>query len=147
MSTTSHTFVRFLTENIEATTELWVIDCVTCAVIFAIPERLHRARRKDGQGFYCPNGHMMSWRETDTDRLRKQLETEKRNRAHFEQRWRESEDDLVNEKRSKAAIKGQLTKTKKRVANGVCPCCNRTFVNLARHMQGQHPEYEGEGAA
>jgi hypothetical protein len=28
------------------------------------------------------------------------------------------------------------------VANGVCPCCNRTFQNLARHMAGKHPDYE-----
>jgi len=44
-------------------------------------------------------------------------------------------------KRQKAAAKGQLTKTKRRVANGVCPCCNRTFADLSAHMHGQHPEY------
>lgn len=33
---------------------------------------------------------------------------------------------------------------KKRVGNGVCPCCNRTFENLSRHMSCKHPEYKTE---
>lgn len=28
----------------------------------------------------------------------------------------------------------------KRIHNGVCPCCNRSFVNLQRHMKTKHPE-------
>ena len=43
--------------------------------------------------------------------------------------------------RRMAAAKGELTKMKKRVGNGVCPCCNRQFVNLQRHMATQHPGY------
>ena len=38
-------------------------------------------------------------------------------------------------------MKGQVTRIKKRVANGVCPCCNRTFKDLAAHMSTQHPDY------
>lgn len=33
---------------------------------------------------------------------------------------------------------------KNRVANGVCPCCNRHFENLERHMKGQHPDFQPE---
>lgn len=39
------------------------------------------------------------------------------------------------------AEKGAKTKLKKRIAKGACPCCNRHFVNLQRHIEGQHPEY------
>lgn len=46
--------------------------------------------------------------------------------------------------RALRATKGRLTKTKKRIANGVCPCCNRHFVNLERHMTGKHPDYTKE---
>jgi hypothetical protein len=48
--------------------------------------------------------------------------------------------------RSHAATKGHVTRKKRqleRVASGVCPCCNRSFVNLRRHMKTQHPEFEG----
>ncbi|WP_165394478.1 helix-turn-helix domain-containing protein [Pseudoxanthomonas winnipegensis] len=30
---------------------------------------------------------------------------------------------------------------RQRVMNGVCPCCNRTFENLRRHMHDKHPEF------
>ena len=45
------------------------------------------------------------------------------------------------ETRRRAAAKGQLTKVKKRVGNGVCPCCTRSFTDLARHMESKHPAY------
>jgi hypothetical protein len=28
----------------------------------------------------------------------------------------------------------------------VCPCCNRTFENLARHMNSKHRGYAAESA-
>jgi hypothetical protein len=31
-----------------------------------------------------------------------------------------------------------------RIGNGVCPCCNRSFTNLRRHMTTKHPEYPKE---
>jgi hypothetical protein len=49
--------------------------------------------------------------------------------------------DRNQAKRSLAAQKGVTTRIKRRVANGVCPCCKRTFQDLARHMAGQHPRY------
>lgn len=27
-----------------------------------------------------------------------------------------------------------------RIGAGICPCCNRTFSQLARHMQSKHPD-------
>ncbi|HYC31767.1 MAG TPA: hypothetical protein VEB59_05720, partial [Gemmatimonadales bacterium] len=50
----------------------------------------------------------------------------------------------VSEQRDQTAAslrstKGVVTKIKRRVAGGVCPCCNRTFSDLARHMSGKHP--------
>lgn len=32
-----------------------------------------------------------------------------------------------------------------RVGAGVCPCCKRTFQQLARHMKCKHPKYRTEG--
>ncbi len=32
-------------------------------------------------------------------------------------------------------------RTRKRVGSGVCPCCSRTFQQLARHMKAKHPAY------
>ena len=35
----------------------------------------------------------------------------------------------------------KIKRIEKRVANGVCPCCHRQFVQLTRHMKNKHPEY------
>jgi len=38
--------------------------------------------------------------------------------------------------------KAAAARLQKRVANGVCPCCTRSFANLRRHMETTHPEYK-----
>lgn len=67
---------------------------------------------------------------------------------NLEQKLKRREDELARTradrdqvKASNRALKGVVTRTKKRVGNGVCPCCNRTFQQLARHMEAKHPEY------
>lgn len=44
------------------------------------------------------------------------------------------------------AAVGQVTKLKNRVGHGVCPCCNRSFGNLARHIESEHPTFIAEAA-
>lgn len=46
-----------------------------------------------------------------------------------------------------AAARGQVTRLKRRAANGVCPCCTRTFADLKRHMANQHPDFTLESDA
>lgn len=116
--------------------ELTITSC-WCGIRLAIPNSLYRQARDNGTTVYCPIGHIFAWKETEVDRLRAQADQAKRD-AKF---WRDQAD---NERRRHASTKGQLTKTKNRVANGVCPCCNRSFEQLARHMKSQHPNYPNE---
>ena len=111
-------------------------------VLFGMPEWLEHARQVDHQTFYCPLGHPNHYPagKTESERLRDQLNAE----IAYSKRKSEA---LEREKRLHAATKGELTKTKNRIANGVCPCCNRSFAQLTRHMKSQHPEYVGEGNA
>ena len=37
--------------------DLFVSDCASCGVIFAIPRTMEERRREDHRAFYCPNGH------------------------------------------------------------------------------------------
>src|SRR5690606_15231496 len=66
-----------------------------------------------------------------------------------EQKLREAEAQnvhLTDQLRATAleaeAMRVQLLKERQRFANGVCPCCNRSFTNVARHMRTQHPDYD-----
>lgn len=107
--------------------------CVACGVRFGLPPGYIEDRRGDKKDFFCPNGHKMSFGENETDRLR-------RERDILKQRIAQKDDEVAEAKRQAASAKGQLTKLTKRVAHGVCPCCNRTFANLARHMATKHTE-------
>ena len=41
--------------------------CIECGVLFSLPATMYRARLKDGDPFYCPNGHEQ-WFLTDSDK-------------------------------------------------------------------------------
>lgn len=126
------------------TITMFLTDCANCGVVFAVTDTFDQKRRTDGQTFYCPNGHPLTYGENDLDQERKARKRAEQ-RANDLARDRDSlRWHLDHERKSKAAYKGQLTKVKNRVKNGVCPCCNRTFVNLQRHMQSQHPGWHTE---
>lgn len=123
-----------------------VLECCSCSVDFGLGTNFIAERQKDHQTFYCPNGHPQGYfGDNETEKRAKELAAEK-DRLERQLRYaREDRDDQRTRRlaaeRQRAAAKGQLTKTKNRIANGVCPCCNRTFVNLGKHMSGQHPDY------
>lgn len=113
---------------------LEITTCASCGVSFALPVHMLNERRRTGKDFYCPNGHGLSYRQTTEEKMRVQLDAA-RARARHEADQREAAE------RSVRAHKGANTRLRKRVAAGVCPCCSRSFQNLARHMAGQHPDY------
>ena len=115
--------------------------CPMCQCVYAIPEDLHdRAGADSDVYFHCPNGHSLHYTET----LREKLDRQKRATEYAKNRAISWMDQCGAAERSGRATKGHVTRLKKRVAAGVCPCCNRTFKDLARHMKSKHPDY-GEG--
>jgi hypothetical protein len=112
--------------------------CVNCGVEFASP--ILKFRRNDGGNFYCPNGHQMSYTETEATKLRKQLTqaNQKREEAERQKEWAEVRQREAEE--AKRKVERKLKRTVKRVNAGVCPHCQRTFQQLARHMQCKHAE-------
>lgn len=116
------------------TVTLQETECCVCGVTFAFPQKLHKELMITGKAFYCPNGHSQVYTELETDRLRKLLDAERERRRQVELQLTSAQDQLQ-------ATKRELQHHKKRVGNGVCPCCNRSFVQLQRHMKTRHPEY------
>lgn len=110
---------------IEVKVEMTQMTCPICGVCYSIPEELRRKREETGEPMFCCNGHQLSYKENEVARLRKMVEeANRRNTA------------LAAELGSERAAKARL---EKRVRRGVCPCCSRTFQNLARHMATKHP--------
>jgi hypothetical protein len=125
--------------------------CNSCGVVFSAPRYFFDARRMDKRLFYCPNGHGLSWQESDFDRMRRERDRLKQENARLEDHRRAAEraeqaalEHANYERRRVAAAKGQITRLKNRAAAGVCPCCSRTFVNLQRHMATKHAKFLAE---
>jgi hypothetical protein len=116
--------------------------CCNCFTHFAMDRALHDRSRAEGGTFYCPNGHGQHYTETEVQRLKKQLDNANKRMGWAEDSATRALAEAQQTRREKAAIKGQLTKTRNRIANGVCPCCNRTFQNVARHMTTKHPDFK-----
>ncbi|MCR1785334.1 hypothetical protein KVF89_22530 [Nocardioides carbamazepini] len=145
MSTTSVIPVN-RTVNVEKS--IVVIECANCSIDFGIGAVFQRRRRDDHETFYCPNGHGNHYpgpsdAEKERERLAGELDAARSLAARESRRRADAENTARRKDYEARAAKGQLTKTKKRVAAGVCPCCNRSFQNLAKHMAGQHPSYAG----
>jgi hypothetical protein len=125
-------------------TETFVVKCCgNCGIQFAVPDHFDEENRKKGaeKTWYCPNGHPRVYRKTTADEEREKrvaaeaaLLAARTDRDYWQFRARKQE-------KSKIAMRGQVTRIKNRVGHGVCPCCEREFQNLKRHMNTKHPEF------
>jgi len=99
--------------------------------------------RKSGTALHCPFGNANYWNigKSDSEKLKEQLEAERRERQRAEQRVAEYADEAKRERNRANGYKGHATRITKRAKAGVCPCCNRTFKQLAAHMATQHPQF------
>lgn len=116
--------------------------CCTCGIGFAFDSEIYKRKTRDHSAFYCPMGHSQHFvGESDVEKLRRELEYEKKLKD-----WARNDRDAAQARaksleHSRNGLKGSLTKIKRRVGNGVCPCCKRTFPQLSRHMKIKHPSY------
>lgn len=108
--------------------------CASCGVIFAMPAHFAEKRRETGDSFHCPNGHSLVY-QSELRKLRAQLDAE-------QTRVKRLREEVERERKRHAATKGELTKMRKRAGAGVCPCCKRSFVALARHVASKHPDFD-----
>jgi hypothetical protein len=141
--------LRLQVLTIERKHKLVTETCARCGVLFAMEEAFQKERLADKANFCCPEGHLQSYQgKSEAAKLREQLEEERRKRQRAEQAvareadWRREAEDRAKHERHRAnGYKGHATRITKRAKAGVCPCCNRTFQQLARHMATQHPTF------
>lgn len=110
-------------------------NCCACGIPFFMPTyHYKRLLANKGESFYCPNGHSMSYTgKTEAQKLKEQLDQLKKEKELSETEMQDKWLDALSEKQ-------KLEKKLKRLHNGVCPCCNRSFGNLQQHIKKQHPE-------
>ncbi len=116
-----------------------------CGMTFAVPNWWEKNRRDDHTWWYCPNGHSQHFyaksdaeiAQAERDKAIRQRDRALNNAAQNRQRWKREEG-------TSRALRGHVTRVKRRVMNGVCPCCKRCFQDWARHMKSKHPNYLNE---
>ncbi len=137
-----------MSKTYEATRTMVSEECCHCGMLFGMTADFQRWRRKDHEWFYCPRGHKQYYdSKSDEEELRDQLALKQKVLDDARRRITQATQRAATAERKRAAQKGQVTKLKNRIKNGVCPCCNMTFKDLARHMLSKHPEFaNGETA-
>lgn len=125
--------VRFGPGNITMITE----TCIDCGVVFAMTAEFKQTRLENhSKRFYCPNGHHMVYSgKTEAEKLRDLLAAAKAQAVH-------ATDQAYAAAVEVESLRTTLLRDRHRFANGVCPCCNRSFENVRRHMENKHPDYD-----
>lgn len=119
--------------NVEVT--LTQMSCDSCGGVFAITEDYRSRRQDQGGNWHCPYcGQSWFYTENRNDKLKEENQKLAR-RLELEKNRRDSAE------KSLVAQKGVNIKLKNRIKHGVCPCCHRTFKQLASHMKNKHPDY------
>jgi hypothetical protein len=123
--------------------EFTLITCCKndCGITFAVPNWWNQGKRETRKTFYCPNGHPQSFTgASDIEKARRERDIARQQVARAEQ---EAAEALARAQKAELAEK----KLKKCASAGTCPCCSRTFSNMATHMKRQHPTFVEEGGA
>ncbi len=117
--------------KVNVITDLAVKECPVCGVFYALPQQLDGKHQENGEGWYCPNGHTLVYKDTEAMRLRHRLD-------QTEAELDRTRGNLDGALRQVSAHKGAITRMKNRSQNGVCQECHRHFENLERHMKTKH---------
>ncbi len=114
---------------------LETILCCNCGVPFGMTDDYQQRRRADHATFYCPAGHPQSYHgKSAEEKLREQL-------AEKERALTAAKCAEMNERNAREKVERKMRRQCRRVHAGVCPCCNRTFKQLAAHMAQKHPDF------
>jgi hypothetical protein len=132
--------------TIEYLAVIETVNCCSCGVLFGMPEQMLRSRREDGKEFFCPSGHQQHFTKTEAQRLRERLANTEQSLKYARASASAARDQLAASERSRAALKGVVTRQRNRSAAGMCPVdgCRRHFSNLGQHMSTEHPDYSHE---
>ena len=125
-----------MSTTLQYTDTLVTETCIHCWARFAMPFELRDQRKKDHNSFFCVAcGKGMIYSGESVEAKYKRL-------YHQEQQAHDQAKARARDAEEKAAnLERTAKRLRKRAANGVCPCCKRSFKELAAHMKTKHPDY------
>jgi hypothetical protein len=106
------------------------MECPSCGLPYCVPSKWRDKKMEANGSFNCPNGCSLHYnKETESQRLQKIIDEKNRQLDNANNR-------MLDEMNERKKVERKL----KRVHNGTCPCCKRSFPNLHAHMKSKHPE-------
>lgn len=139
--------------TINYTGTLVTVSC-WCGIRHAVPQPLRDVQlRQHDEGetvqvVYCPLGHKhVPSGESRSARLARELDYSRDYAARLAARAEQAKAEARGQKAAKTRARNERDRARTRAAVGVCPCCNRTFKQLAAHMARKHPDYGPVGDA
>lgn len=121
-----------------------VCECTVCGVSYGMTVNYRNSRRRDHKTWYCPNGDSQYFPgESEIEKAERLRKAATARAEALRDQLNASERSKADLERSRAALKGHLTRARNRIANGVCPVagCHRHFDNVQAHMTTEHPTY------
>ena len=135
--------------TVEITTKLVTITCcrTDCGILFAVPERWQQTRRRDHSDFFCPNGHPQRYNaRSEEEKLREELASAQRSLKWQREDNRRLADDNMTLARSRTALRGVVTRLRRKAVAGECAFCGHRFPDVAAHVAELHPGVEPEAS-
>lgn len=103
-----------------------------CNLTFAFTREFYNRVHNDHSWWYCPRGHQQHYNgQSDAQKLQQARVREQALNDQLTAAIRDAEDTRI-----------ALMRDRSRYVNGVCLCCKRSFENVRRHMQTEHPDYD-----
>jgi hypothetical protein len=130
--------------SVETSVTYIELTCWVCGCQFAVDNRMYSERKNRGEDLWCPHGCHLSLGEPKSVKLQRDLEKAKRDTAFWIARSDEHQRCAERQVRRVVALRGVVTRTKRRIAAGKCPCCHVRFSDLQGHMSKTHPDYGDE---
>jgi len=128
----------------------FISPCWKCKSDVWLPAPLYKAARHSSRiVFFCPYGHaaVFSEDETEADKLRRERDRLFQRMSMLDDTVRAQREELFRSRETITALKNEAVKVRKRAKAGTCPCCHRTFRQMALHMRNKHPEFKAEEIA
>lgn len=127
--------------------DLTIKECPSCGIVYGIPQDFNDKRFNDGGNWFCPNGHSLVFKQTESQKQARKAEAAERRATNAENAARYQRERAGAEQRRASAYKGQATRIRNRIAAGVCPVpgCRRSgFTQIMRHIEAKHPSWVAE---
>lgn len=131
---------------------LVIEECCECHMDFGMTPSFQKARRDDHRNFTCPAGHPQHYPgQSEEERLRAQLATQEGATTSARAARDRARAERDTFKRRNAALRGHLTRMRKRIAEGICPVagCKRSGFKgdrMHQHLETKHPDWLAEHA-